>query len=81
MAPYAPASAVGVVNRIQAKLPQMPAAMAKIVAFLLERPQAPLELSIMELAEQAGTSAVTATRFCRLIGYAGSSILRGLGLR
>ncbi|MCZ2401679.1 MurR/RpiR family transcriptional regulator [Paenarthrobacter sp. Z7-10] len=64
-------SAVGVVNRIQAKLPEMPAAMAKIAAFLLEQPQAPLELSIMELAEQTGTSAATVTRFCRLIGYAG----------
>ena len=49
----------GVVNRIQAKLPEMPAAMAKIAAFLIEHPQAPLELSIMELAEQTGTSAAT----------------------
>ncbi|ALE07456.1 RpiR family transcriptional regulator [Arthrobacter sp. ERGS1:01] len=64
-------SAAGVVNRIQAKLPDMPAAMAKIGAFLLEHPQAPLELSIMELAEQTKTSPATVTRFCRLLGYAG----------
>jgi DNA-binding MurR/RpiR family transcriptional regulator len=64
-------SAVGVINRIQAKLPEMPAAMVKIAVFLLEQPQAPLELSIMELADQTGTSAATVTRFCRLIGYAG----------
>jgi len=69
--PHAVHAAVGVVNRIQAKLPEMPAAMAKIAAFLLENPRTPLELSIMELAEQTGTSAATVTRFCRLIGYAG----------
>lgn len=64
-------TAVGVVNRIQAKLPEMPAAMAKIGTFLLQQPQAPLQLSIMELAEQTGTSPATVTRFCRLLGYAG----------
>ena len=67
----AAAAAVGVVNRIQAKLPDMPAAMAKIGTYLLEHPQAPLELSIMELAEQTKTSPATVTRFCRLLGYAG----------
>jgi len=61
----------GVLGRIQANLPQMSTAMAKIAALLLENPTAPLELSITELAENAGTSAATVTRFCRLIGYAG----------
>lgn len=69
--PLAAVTAAGVVNRIQAKLPDMPAAMAKIGSFLLEHPQAPLELSIMELAEQTKTSPATVTRFCRLLGYAG----------
>lgn len=69
--PPAAATAAGVVNRIQAKLPDMPAAMAKIGSFLLQHPQAPLELSIMELAEQTKTSPATVTRFCRLLGYAG----------
>ncbi len=67
----AAANAVGVVNRIQAKLPDMPAAMAKIGVFLLEHPHAPLELSIMELAGQTKTSPATVTRFCRLLGYTG----------
>lgn len=49
----------------------MPAAMTKIAQLLLERPAAPLELSITELARQAGTSPATVTRFCRLIGYSG----------
>ncbi len=64
-------TAVGIVNRIQAKLPQMPTAMAKIAAYLLEHPQAPIQLSIMELAKHTGTSAATVTRFCRLLGYRG----------
>ncbi|ALE93346.1 N-acetylglucosamine kinase [Arthrobacter alpinus] len=75
MSSFAPSpvavSAAGVVNRIQAKLPDMPTAMAKIGTFLLEHPQAPLEFSIMELAEQTKTSPATVTRFCRLLGYAG----------
>ncbi|WP_427015814.1 MurR/RpiR family transcriptional regulator [Pseudarthrobacter sp. P1] len=69
--PFAAGAAVGVVNRIQAKLPEMPTAMAKIGTFLLQHPQAPLQLSIMELGEKTGTSPATVTRFCRLLGYAG----------
>lgn len=69
--PTAAVAAAGVVNRIQAKLPDMSAAMAKIGTFLLAQPQAPLELSIMELADQTGTSPATVTRFCRLLGYSG----------
>ncbi|MDJ0357144.1 MAG: MurR/RpiR family transcriptional regulator [Actinomycetota bacterium] len=58
-------------NRIQAKLPEMPAAMAKVAGYLLQHPAAPIQLSILELAEQTGTSAATVTRFCRLLGYTG----------
>lgn len=64
-------AAVGVSQRIHAKLPQMSRAMAKIANLLLEHPTAPLELSITELAGQARVSPATVTRFCRLIGYAG----------
>ena len=70
------ADGFGVSARIQAALPEMSAAMAKIGALLLENPAAPLELSITELAERAGTSPATVTRFCRLIGYAGYPPLR-----
>lgn len=58
-------------NRIQANLPQMSTAMVKIAELLLEHPTAPLELSITELAERAGSSPATVTRFCRMIGYSG----------
>ena len=66
----------GVANRIQSRLPEMSDAMAKIADYLLEHPQAPLKLSIGQLAEQAGTSAATVTRFCRMIGYAGYAPFR-----
>ncbi|RLP73548.1 MurR/RpiR family transcriptional regulator [Mycetocola manganoxydans] len=62
---------VRVSNRIQANLPQMSSVMVKIAELLLENPTAPLDWSITELAERAGTSAATVTRFCRLIGYSG----------
>lgn len=68
--PAAPA-AVGVRERILAKTPQMSAAMAKVADLLLDNPTAPLDLSITELADEAGVSPATVTRFCRLVGYAG----------
>lgn len=73
-----PASVVGpgVGMRIQSRLPQMSQAMAKIGALLLESPDAPLRLSITELAEEAGTSPATVTRFCRSIGFSGYVPLR-----
>lgn len=64
-------SATRMRERIQARLPQMPAAMTKIATLLLEQPSAPLDLSITELAKKAGTSPATVTRFCRLVGYSG----------
>src|SRR4051794_18897095 len=66
----------GASSRIRAALPQMPVAMAKIGTLLLEDPSLPLRLSITELAERAGTSPPTVTRFCRAIGYAGYPALR-----
>src|SRR3954470_20365390 len=75
--PAAPALAgYGASSRIRAALPQMPETMAKIGTLLLEDPSLPLRLSITELAEQAGTSPPTVTRFCRAIGYAGYPALR-----
>ncbi|SEE15001.1 MurR/RpiR family transcriptional regulator [Ruania alba] len=60
-----------VAERIHANRPLMSAAMDKIADVLLEDPTAPLELSITELAERAGTSPATVTRFCRQLGYPG----------
>jgi DNA-binding MurR/RpiR family transcriptional regulator len=66
----------GASSRIRAALPRLPMAMAKIGTLLLEDPSLPLRLSITELAERAGTSPPTVTRFCRAIGYAGYPALR-----
>jgi DNA-binding MurR/RpiR family transcriptional regulator len=70
------AKTFSVLDRIATYQSQMPATMAKIAAVLTDDPTAPLTLSITELAERAGTSPATVTRFCRLIGYAGFSELR-----
>jgi DNA-binding MurR/RpiR family transcriptional regulator len=75
--PGAPAvitSAIGM--RIQSRLPRMSQAMVKIATLLLAAPDAPLRLSITELAEEAGTSPATVTRFCRTIGYSGYAPFR-----
>ncbi len=58
-------------ERIRSRMPQMPAAMTKIAMLLLNQPTAPIDLSITDLAKQAGTSPATVTRFCRLLGYTG----------
>ena len=63
-------------DRIRALLPDMPSAVARVADFLLREPQAPLTLSINDLAERAETSAATVTRFCRMIGYSGYVELR-----
>src|ERR1700759_4218633 len=67
----------GASSRIRVALPQLPEAMAKIGRLLLEAPSLPLRLSITELAERAGTSPATVTRFCRAIDYTGYPALRG----
>src|SRR5438045_9441895 len=50
--------------------------MPKVGTLLLVYPSLPLRLSITELAERAGTSPATVTRFCRAIGYTGYPALR-----
>src|SRR6201989_348136 len=75
--PAAPArEASGASSRIRAALPKMPETMAKIGTLLLEDPSLPLRLSITELAERAGASPATVTRFCRAIDYTGYPALR-----
>jgi DNA-binding MurR/RpiR family transcriptional regulator len=71
-----PAKNFSVLDRIKTYQSQMPATMAKIAAVLIDDPKAPLKLSITELAERAGTSAASVTRFCRMIGYSGYAPLR-----
>lgn len=70
------AKTFSVLDRIETYQSQMPATMGKIAAVLMDDPKAPLSLSITDLAERAGTSAASVTRFCRTIGYAGYAQLR-----
>jgi len=70
------AKTASIVDRIKTYQSDMSGTMAKIAALLVDDPRAPLSLSITELAERAGTSAASVTRFCRLIGYGGYSQLR-----
>ena len=70
------AKTFSVLDRVRTHQSEMPATMAKIAAVLIDNPRAPLDLSITELAERAGTSAASVTRFCRMIGYSGYSPLR-----
>ena len=70
------AKTFSVLDRIKTLQSQMPATMAKIAAVLIDDPRAPLNLSITDLAERAGTSAASVTRFCRMLGYSGYAPLR-----
>jgi DNA-binding MurR/RpiR family transcriptional regulator len=70
----APASAVH--NRIRARWLELPAATLRVAQVVLDDPRLVLDLPINELAERAGTSPATVTRFCRQIGYSGYIALR-----
>lgn len=70
------ANTLSVLDRIGTFKSQMPATMAKIAAVLMDDPRAPLNLSITDLAERAGTSPASVTRFCRSLGFTGYAQLR-----
>ena len=70
----APATAVQ--NRIRARWSELPAATLRVAQVVLDDPRLVLDLPINELAERAGTSAATVTRFCRQVGYSGYVALR-----
>src|ERR1700712_4849579 len=70
----APATAVH--NRIRARWPELPAATLRVAQVVLDDPRLVLDLPINQLAERAGTSAATVTRFCRQIGSSGYVALR-----
>lgn len=65
-----------IARRIAAGRRAMPAAMSKIADVVTEHPTAPVELTITELADRAGTSPATVTRFCRALGFDGYTQFR-----
>lgn len=62
--------------RLQAAQSRFSPSMVKIAHLLLENPELPVNLSILDLAERAEVSPATISRFCRLIGYGGYLQLR-----
>lgn len=65
-----------IARRIAASRRAMPTAMSKIADVVTEHPAAPVELTITELADRAGTSPATVTRFCRALGFDGYTQFR-----
>src|SRR5690606_23351394 len=65
-----------IARRIAAGRHTMPTAMSKIADVVTVHPAAPVELTITEPADRAGTSAATVTRFCRAIGFDGYTQFR-----
>ncbi len=65
-----------IARRIAAHRRSMPTAMSKIADVVTEHPAAPVELTITELADRAGTSPATVTRFCRALGFDGYTQFR-----
>lgn len=66
----------GVVGRLRIELPSLPDALQRVAAQILEDPDAATRASIADLAERAGTSTATVTRFCRVLGFSGYAELR-----
>ncbi|WP_232527924.1 MurR/RpiR family transcriptional regulator [Microbacterium suaedae] len=60
-----------IAQQIDEKRAEMSAVMVKIADLLEERPLAPVQCTITELANDADVSPATVTRFCRLLGFPG----------
>lgn len=60
-----------IVSRIAEHRDAMPEALSRIAELLIAEPTAPVESTITELAERAGSSPASVTRFCRALGFTG----------
>ncbi|WP_460497084.1 MurR/RpiR family transcriptional regulator [Glycomyces tarimensis] len=66
----------GVIGRLRMEQPTLPDALQRVAATILEDPDTAAKASIVDLAERAGTSTATVTRFCRTLGFPGYAALR-----
>ncbi|WP_035697018.1 MurR/RpiR family transcriptional regulator [Glycomyces tenuis] len=66
----------GVTGRLRMEQSTLPDALQRVAAKILEDPDAAAQASIVDLAERAGTSTATVTRFCRTLGFSGYAALR-----
>lgn len=67
---------MSVVGRLRTELPTLPDALQRVAEQILEDPAEAAQASIVDLAERAGTSTATITRFCRVLGFRGYAALR-----
>lgn len=66
----------GVIGRLRMELATLPDALGRVAEQILDDPAEAAQASIVDLAERAGTSTATVTRFCRVLGFRGYAALR-----
>ncbi len=66
----------GFLGRVRTELPTLPNALQRVAEQILDEPDGTARGTIVDLAQRAGTSTATVTRFCRVFGYRGYSELR-----
>src|SRR5690606_3307414 len=66
----------GALGRIETELPGLPEALRRVGEAILEDPAEAARSTIIALAERAGSSPATVTRFCRAFGFGGYAELR-----
>jgi DNA-binding MurR/RpiR family transcriptional regulator len=66
----------GLLGRVRTELPTLPGALQRVAEQILDEPEDMARATIIDLAERAGTSTATVTRFCRVFGYRGYADLR-----
>jgi DNA-binding MurR/RpiR family transcriptional regulator len=66
----------GLLGRVRTELSALPVALQRVAEQILIAPEEAARATIIDLAERAGTSTATVTRFCRVFGYRGYAQLR-----
>ena len=66
----------GLLGRLRTEAPTLPEALQRVAALILDDPGEAARSSIVDLAERAGTSTATITRFSRVLGFKGYAGLR-----
>lgn len=64
---------MSILNAIEERLPSLHPKERELADFLLSRPQEAVQMTISELAQEAGSSTATVSRFCRTFHFQGFS--------
>ncbi|MBB6675330.1 MurR/RpiR family transcriptional regulator [Cohnella nanjingensis] len=62
---------MSILNAIEERLPTLHPKERELAAFLLSRPQDAVQMTISDLAQEAGSSTATVSRFCRAFHFQG----------